>query len=158
MTHCSRSTRLVLLLACTLVGSEAAAFEGRQASHEEAAVTALWRQFETLYSQGDYKGVASLYAPDADRGISGSTEIARGRCAIEQMYKRELAGWDGSHVHDTIRVRFLRPDVALLDGFGPDSEAKDSPVGIYTVVLEKRDGRWMIAAGRPRGTVVRNPS
>jgi uncharacterized protein (TIGR02246 family) len=106
-----------------------------------------------LYSRGDYKGVAKLYAPDADRGISGSTEIARGRFAIEQMYQRELTGWDGSRVHDSIRVRFLRPDVALLDGFGPDSGAKDSPVAIYTVVLTKQDSRWMIAAGRPRGVV-----
>ncbi len=154
MTHWSRSTRLALLLACTLVGQGATTSEGRQASPEEAAVIALWRQFEALYSRGDYKGVARLYAPDADRGISGSTEIARGRSAIEQMYKRELAEWDGSRVHDTIRVRFLRPDVALLDGFGPDSGAKNSPVAIYTAVLAKRDGRWMIAAGRPRGTVM----
>jgi uncharacterized protein (TIGR02246 family) len=157
MTHFSHSKRLALLLACTLVGQCAAASEGRQVSHEEAAVIALWRQFETLYSQGDYKGVANLYAPDADRGISGSTELARGRFAIEQVYKRELAGWDGSRVHDTIRVRFLRPDVALLDGFGLDSEAKDSPVAIYTVVLIKQDGRWIIAAGRPRGIVAPKP-
>jgi uncharacterized protein (TIGR02246 family) len=157
MTQGARSIQVALLLVCSLVGQGAAASEDRLPSREEAAVIALWRQFEALYSRGDYRGVASLYAPDADRGISGSTEIARGRPAIEQMYQRELTGWDGSRVHDTIRVRFLRPDVALLDGFGPDSEAKDSPVAIYTVVLVKQDGRWMIAAGRPRGIVAPKP-
>ena len=42
-------------------------------------------------------------------------------------------------------VRFLRPDVALIDGFYIQPSGTR---GMFTVVATKEDGAWRMAAGR----------
>jgi hypothetical protein len=48
------------------------------------------------------------------------------------------------------RVRFLRPDVALVDGTFhiTGSTLPGEPRGLQTVVLVKEQGRWLAAAIR----------
>lgn len=125
-------------------------------SSEEAVIRALWRQFEAYYMAGDFNGIADLYAEDADRGIPDSAELALGRDAIRELYRREVQEHGGAPIRDTIRVRLLRPDVAILDGHFDYEDADGKKTGRYTVILTKDDGRWWIAAGRPRGSVPRS--
>jgi uncharacterized protein (TIGR02246 family) len=121
-------------------------------AEEEKAIRAMWERFEEFYNKGDAVGVASLYAADADRITSRAT--AKGRSEIQQQYEAELArrSATAAPIDDTIAIRFLRPDVAILDGEGKE----DTPDGqlrvLYTVIFTKESGRWWIAAGRPRGT------
>jgi uncharacterized protein (TIGR02246 family) len=48
------------------------------------------------------------------------------------------------------RIRFIRPDVALVDGTFDisGSEITPAPKGLRTFVLVKENGRWMITALR----------
>jgi uncharacterized protein (TIGR02246 family) len=48
------------------------------------------------------------------------------------------------------RIRFIRPDVALVDGTFEisGSEITPAPKGLRTFVLVKENGRWMITALR----------
>ena len=52
--------------------------------------------------------------------------------------------------HANISVRFLRPDIAIVDGI---SNRTLGVTGYFTLVVTKEDGDWLIAAGRPRGSV-----
>ena len=63
------------------------------------------------------------------------------------------------------RIRFIRPDVALVDGTFAisGSEITPAPKGLRTFVLVKENGRWMITALRqmipvaPTGNVAPKP-
>jgi uncharacterized protein (TIGR02246 family) len=53
----------------------------------------------------------------------------------------------------SVRVRFIRPDVAAVDirwsqkgALGPDGEPWGDRKGLMNWVAEKRDGRWLVAA------------
>ena len=93
---------------------------------EEAVIRALWRQFEAFYMAGDFNGIADLYAEDADRGIPGSADLAQGRDEMREQYRREVQEHGGAPIRDSIRVRLLRPDAAILDGRF-DFEDADGP-------------------------------
>src|SRR5262245_722200 len=118
---------------------------------DETAVRKLWDRFQESYSRGDADAVASLYRADADR-LTDKGE-AHGREEIRAQYEAELAepGATGQPINDRITIRFLRPEVALLDGEA-DYVEPDGPVTyVYTVILVKDHEQWSIAAGRPRG-------
>ncbi len=51
-----------------------------------------------------------------------------------------------------ITVRFLRPDIAIIDGTTVRNSEETSQ---FTVIATNTDGQWLIAAGRPRGLVLR---
>jgi uncharacterized protein (TIGR02246 family) len=63
------------------------------------------------------------------------------------------------------RIRFIRPDVALVDGTFEisGSEISPAPKGLRTIVMVKENGRWMITALRqmipvaPTGTTPQRP-
>jgi uncharacterized protein (TIGR02246 family) len=127
---------------------------GQTLQEEEYSVRAMWAHFEELYNKGDADGVAGLYALDADR-ITLRGEVAHGRAEILGQYVAELARREADKdilpLHAEFTIRFLRPDVALLD-------AKAVLTGQikfqFTVIATKASGHWLIAAGRPRGTIL----
>ena len=119
---------------------------------EEAALRAMWERFEQYYEAGDAQGVASLYAVDADRMNRGGTERAVGRPEILKQYQEALARRASNPdamrpYHADITIRFLRPDVAILDGI---STPRPNIKSYFTVIATKENGKWWIAAGRPR--------
>lgn len=112
---------------------------------------AIWTRFEELYNEGDAEGVAP-YAPDADRITTGG-DIGHGRAEIQEQYAAGLATREADPTIRPLRadiiVRFLRPDVALLDGTAVwDSESSIQ----FTVIATGSNDQWSIAAGR-RGLV-----
>jgi uncharacterized protein (TIGR02246 family) len=124
------------------------------ADNEENAVKAMWVQFEKYYDDSDLDGLASLYALDSDR-FNNDGQRAEGRSDIREVYatiitNRELGPPIIKGYNAEITVRFLRPDVAIVDGI---SKRTPGVTGYFTIVVTKEDGEWLIAAGRPRGSV-----
>jgi len=122
--------------------------------NEELALRELWSQFGEYYAANDAVGVASLYAEDADR-FANISEKAVGRAEVMEQYqstleRRKTAPPTTPFKPVEITIRFLRPDVAILDGIASPTETTRVH---FTVIATKEDGRWWIAAGRPRGRV-----
>jgi uncharacterized protein (TIGR02246 family) len=125
--------------------------------HERAAIQAVLDEHGTAWSRGDAKAAASVMTDDAD-WISGSGKVYKGRAAIEEMHRQAFAGpMKGSrHSHPgTADIRFLRPDVAVVDGDTRmenihDENGKELPpsMGRYTAIFVKQQGRWKVAAFR----------
>jgi uncharacterized protein (TIGR02246 family) len=141
--------RVATVLFVVFMALAAPSVSGQEAS-EEQAVRLMWQQFEELFHRGDSEGISQLYTADADRR-DGQAEHARGRAAVRQMYEDMILArpsrqnTEATRVRFECQVRFLRPDVALLDGF----YIQPSGIrGMFTVVATKEQGAWRMAAGR----------
>jgi uncharacterized protein (TIGR02246 family) len=137
----------ILLLLCTPTFAQSQA-------DEESAPRELWSRFAEFYAANDAEGVASLYAEDSDR-FANVSEKAVGRAEVMEQYRatldrRKSAPPTTPYNPTEITIRFLRPDVAILDGVSSPTETTRV---LFTVIATKEDGRWWIAAGRPRGRV-----
>ena len=137
----------ILLFLCTPTFAQSQA-------EEELALRELWSQFSEYYAANDAEGVASLYAEDSDR-FANVSEKAVGRAEVMEQYRatldrRKAAPPTTPYKPTEITIRFLRSDVAILDGISSPSATTRVH---FTVIATKQDDRWWIAAGRPRGRV-----
>ncbi len=125
----------------------------QDAGTEEKALRELWGRFEEAYNQSDAK-VGSLYAPNSDR-INGVFQLARGRVEVAKQYEADFAqrraDATSRPLKADLRIRLLRPDVALLDGEFNDVRSGKNVRRHFTVILTQDAGHWQIAAGRVRG-------
>ena len=122
---------------------------------EEHALREMWAQFEDHYRQRNATGVANLFAPDGDR-INHQGQLAQGRSEVQQQYEAIFRNESDpvSQSRDaTLTIRFLRPDVALLDGRWTSNGASGIIKGVFTVIAMKEHNRWWIVAGRDRGAL-----
>jgi uncharacterized protein (TIGR02246 family) len=93
----------------------------------------------------DATAIANLYEIDADRR-NGRGEWASGRAKIGKMYQQAAQAMPKElSVKFDYTVRFVVPDVALVDGTWMAGEYMKGP---FTVVMVNRSGTWLIAAGR----------
>jgi uncharacterized protein (TIGR02246 family) len=139
-----------------LLGVAASVVMARPAVDEEEAVRDLWERFEHAFNAYDAAAVAGLYAPDADR-VNAAGEWARGRSEIRKQYEDELERRRVDPAirpfQPSIRLRFLRPDVAMIDGEWDWMRSGRSVRGQFSVVASKEEGRWWIASGRVRALI-----
>jgi len=115
-------------------------------SADEVAIRDVFKRMAEFFTQCDPKAIANLFAPDGDRYSGG--KYARGRAEVEKMYEGVCSLTKGGKNRFDISVRFLRPDVALIDGTW-FNDSTGTSAGL-TVITTKEAGQWLIAAGRPR--------
>jgi len=144
--------RLFILMAISLLVVWPS--QAQAADYEENAVRTMWRQFEQYFDDRDVDGMASLYTADSDRYTNDGRRTV-GRSDIRKVYaeiiaNRALGPPIKKGYHADISVRFLRPDVAIVDGI---SKRTPGVTSYFTLVVTKEDGDWLIAAARPRGSV-----
>jgi uncharacterized protein (TIGR02246 family) len=142
------STAWVLILLALAQGSVA----GDKADlADEKALQERNETFVAAFNKGDIKAMAACYAPDCDF-LSAEGQRVEGRDALERYFAKGFAESKGlklKHTHSSLR--FLKPDVAIDDGTWeitgrPEGKASK---GLYTAVLMKRDGQWLILYDRP---------
>ncbi len=121
---------------------------------DEQALRELWARFEEAANRYDAAKVASFYSEDADR-ISGAFELAQGRAQIAKQYEADFTQRRGDTtsrpLRAELRIRLLRPGVALVDGHWDGMRSGKRVRGHFTVIATKDAGGWQIAAGRVRG-------
>jgi uncharacterized protein (TIGR02246 family) len=122
-----------------------------QTRPEEKALRDLWNQFENAFNDGDARTVASLFSTDADR-VTGTGEWVRGRADIRKQYEAMLAKRKADPtsqpLNAALSIRFLRSDVAILDGRWEGVRSGERVRGHFTLVATREKGRWWLAAGR----------
>ena len=124
-----------------------AASAGKPASEaDEKAIRATADEFVKAFNAADAKAVAALWAPDAEY-VDESGDSFQGREGIEKVYAEVFQQHHGAMMTVTIEsIRLMGADVALEKGVA----RVKSPGGIadmaarYTVVHQKRDGKWVM--------------
>ena len=138
------------LLAAILLGAPALSGQDRgpTASGEQAVRKAVAAYVEAL-NKGDLDGLMACLAPDADF-IDESGKTTRGRDALRARFKTTLADLKGYKVTGKVySVKFMRPEVALVDGsleYTAADGTRDS--NRFAVVWVKSGDRWLISSAR----------
>jgi uncharacterized protein (TIGR02246 family) len=142
-------------------GAEAqVAREGEDRTENEAAILGLVSAFHEAANKHDAGAFASFFVPDAEfTNVVGMT--VSGRRAIEEFHRPLFEG-DTSRgtpsfknsvfKPDSVKVRFLRPDVASVDirythtgSRAPDGREVGTRKGLLNLVVTKEEGKWQVA-------------
>jgi uncharacterized protein (TIGR02246 family) len=144
--------RLLFLLCLMTVVAPAAAQAPAANAADEAAVRDVVRRYTQARELNEPKAIEALFTADADQYTS-SGEWRRGMSALIKGMQETSARNPGVRAINVAAVRFITPDVAIVDG-----EYKTGSDGrlLWTTLTVKRDGKnWRIAAIRnmaPTGT------
>ena len=124
---------------------------------DERNIRRAWQQLAAAWSAADSKSLASAWCADSDhKRLVPSLPAWRGRAEVERGLAEALAhrGSAGrcEMTCNLESVRFLRPDVAIVDGTLEVRQAGGRADGgvtePFTSVMTKSGPDWTIAASR----------
>lgn len=117
-------------------------------SQDESAIQQVLSGMDEAWNQGDAKALANYFTPEAEL-IDVAGTIHGGRNAIERRDAILLGDMlNGSHLTQELRtIKFLRPDVAVVDANAELYGYKSVPKGLPT---------WRILTVRVRHVMVYN--
>jgi ketosteroid isomerase-like protein len=144
---------LVVFVISLLAGVAGAAVHGQTVQGtpaDEQAIRDLVALHASSSQQDDLEGlVAGLHADADSRRADGV--ILSGRAEIEQRYRGIISGGAKriAHAHppESIRIRFLQPDVAFVDVVSV-SVAGQGPRTPFFLVFTRVQGKWGVAVER----------
>ena len=137
-----------LIVACVVLVGSMSGFvhAASSASADEAAIRAQLTSWEKAYNGGDAKGVAALYAEDAQLLPPGAPG-ASGRAAILEFLTKFIAG---SKAAGVVIAFNPKTDVDVSGNMGWESGTYKLTVkgtvvetGKFLSVSRKQDGKWL---------------
>jgi uncharacterized protein (TIGR02246 family) len=138
--------RTLLVLCLAAVPSSALQNQGTQSS-EEVAIRAVVRNYVNARELRDPAAIEALFTADADQHTTAG-EWRRGRPQVIRGSLASSTQNPGNRSITVETVRFITPDVAIADG-PYEITMNDSVRRMWTtLVLEREDGAWRIAAIR----------
>lgn len=138
--------RTLLVLCLTAVPSSALQNQGTQPS-DEAAIRTVVRNYVNARELRDPAAIEALFTADADQHTT-SGEWRRGRPQVIRGSLASSTQNPGNRSITVETVRFITPDVAIADG-PYEITMNDSVRRMWTtLVLEREEGAWRIAAIR----------
>jgi uncharacterized protein (TIGR02246 family) len=124
---------------------------------DEDMIRARTDEFEQAVSAADAKAIGALFVEDSDL-VDQAGVMHHGRAAIEDRYQKLFDGaYKGAQANLEIgSIRFVRPDIAVIDGTyelngmkSPEGLPLGIVRGMFTNVSVKQDGQWMLHCSRP---------
>ena len=142
--------RQVLLLAVLAVTFPAYAQTITATPADEQSIKELVAQHASSAQKDDVDGMVATQHDDVDERLDDGRILA-GKAEVAKFYRSIVAGGPHrlAHVHPTnsIRIRFLKPDVAFVDVDSASMSGKGSRTP-YFLVFTKVDGKWGVAVVR----------
>ena len=134
--------RVSFQLACLVATLASAAVHAAPAEEANAVID----QWSAAYTANDVDALVKLYAPDAILLGTTSPILSENTGGIREYFK-DLPGSGRKNVITERRTIVLGDDAVVgtgfYDFFRPDQKDVPRP-SRYTMVLEKRDGKWLI--------------
>ena len=150
-----RSWSMMTRLAAVGAAAALIATANAQAVHtDEAAIRQLIAEMTEGFNQHDGAAASRMYRTDASL-VTVRGEVMEGQAAIEKGLTSifQTRARNATHRTIAVRIRFLRPDVALayvtneLSGLvAPDGQSLPSHQELSLRVLVKDGDRWQVAA------------
>ena len=152
----------ILLIVLTLIALPVAAQTKGNAKDQEA-IKSIAQKWQDTWNRHDMKATAALVAEDVDFITVGGT-WQKGRKEFEEYHVKlhVIQMKESVLAIKNTEVKFIKPDVAVAHvewGIKGDKNLDGTPrqpqQGIFTWVLEKRKGNWLIIASQ--NTNIREP-
>jgi uncharacterized protein (TIGR02246 family) len=127
-----------------------------QTNADEAAVRNIPQAFAAAWAKHDGHQLAQIMSEDVDF-VNVAADWVHGRADFERFHTRLLSGRfkESTLTPLEIRVRFLRPDQAVLHwnwkikhDQNQDLTPRKPRLGLFTMIVEKRDGKWLVAVAQ----------
>jgi uncharacterized protein (TIGR02246 family) len=144
------TTRLSVMALVLLATAQGRAELPKANPADESALNELSRAFRAAFNKGDAEAIAACSAFDGDR-VGPGGQMSKGRGEIQKAYADFFAHNKGATLNASFdSLRFITPEVAISDGYAEVTPApEDGPSKVHgTVVLVKRNGKWLMAAVR----------
>ena len=132
------------------------ALSAQQTTQDEAALRALPQAFSAAFNRHDGHALAAIMAEDVDFVTVGLTWL-HGRPDFEKYHTRMLDGRFKEVTYTVLEthVQVVRPDVAVVrhswsiqGDKNVDGSARPQRFGLMTMVADKRNGVWVVAAAQ----------
>ncbi len=144
----------VLLIVLTLAIPVAAQTKGNIKDQE--AIKSIAQKWQDTWNRHDMKALAALVAEDADLITVGGTWLKSRKDFEDNHAKSHKTIFKESVLTQKItKVKFIKSDIAVAHGEwdikdikNPDGTTRQPQQGIFTWVLEKQQGRWLIIASQ----------
>ena len=116
---------------------------------DEVAIRQVIADWKAAFNRHemDLDTVATAFSDDFDM-VNPAGAYTKGKPDLREAFKTFLK--NARKIESVDRIRFIRPDVALVDGRYEftGTGIKPYPKGVQTWVLTKEDGRWLMTALR----------
>ncbi len=152
----------ILLIAFTLIALSVAAQTKGNAKDKEA-IKSIAVKWQDTWNRHDMKALAALLAEDVDLITVGGNWLKSQKEFEENHAKsHEMMFKESVLTQKITEVKLIKPDIAVAHGEwsikgvkDPDGTPRQPQQGIFTWVLEKRKGNWLIIASQ--NTNIREP-
>ena len=121
--------------------------DGQSRAEDEAAIRQVVADYADAWNRHDSTAKVKDYSDDVDH-ISVRGRWQQNRAELEQTYIDYHAGiWKDVTYHPMVeKVRFLRPDVAVVIVRGTFRSGDAADTGRSTWVMTREDGQWLCRA------------
>ena len=151
--------RSVLILVFILaLAAQPARPQAKENDADRKSIEALAASFQDAWNRHDMDRLASLVAEDVDYvTVVGSRDWEKGRKEFKERHAEvhQTMFKDSVLTIKEIHIKFLRPDIALAHVLWetkgdviPERKPGEPRAGIFTWVVEKRSGKWLIIASQ----------
>jgi len=137
----------LVVLAATVISSAA---EQKSKDREKQEILKLISLYQAAFNGSDAKVLAALYTPSGDH-IGPQGERIEGRLELEKQFAEFHATHKQVKVSIAVTsIRLVGDDMAIVDAIPTTTPAVASGPAEFraTLVLAKRDGRWLIESAR----------
>tara|TARA_R110000787_G_scaffold24931_14_gene70232 strand:+ start:12450 stop:12923 length:474 start_codon:yes stop_codon:yes gene_type:complete len=119
-----------------------------QAELEAASITAVLEAQDAAWNRGDIDAFMDGYWRSPELRFASGGNVTRGWDETNARYKRVYATPDlmGRLSTSGYEIVILSPDAAIAHGSWRLDRAGDQPSGLYTLVMRKIDGEWLIVS------------
>lgn len=149
----TRISWMVLSLSLLLPGLLQA--QGGSAA-DEKAIRDIEAQWEAAWNRHDVPALVRSVAPDADIvNLSGAWMKGRDKfeANLAELHRDKVK--ESAWKMEEVNVKFLTPEIAVVHAYwnvhgerNPDGSALPPRRGLYTRVVIKRSGQWLILASQ----------
>lgn len=135
-----------LVFLCVVACASTPAALGKAA--EAATITAMLKAQDAAWNEGDIDGFMTGYWPSEDLRFASGGDVVHGFDATLARYKARYPGREGMGALTTsdYEIDILSDDAAIAHGRWKVTTEAGSSDGLYTLVLRKMDGQWLIVS------------
>jgi len=139
------SHRLFVAISSVLLSASSCSQPSQPASADEALIRQVLAAQEKAWNEGNIDGFMEGYWKSDSLQFVG-TKITRGWTATLERYKTSYPDRAamGTLRFEFFRFAFVAADTCLVTGRYTLKRDADEPTGLFTLVLKKIEGKWVI--------------